>query len=68
MTTLHDLGGELGRHLDTFFWALTISWSRLLARVRSGPKNLRRSHGIGCRSGHLLSANVEVAGVKWWAL
>jgi hypothetical protein len=23
--------------LDTFFWALTISWSRLLARVWSGP-------------------------------
>ena len=23
----------LGRPLDTFFWALTILWSRLLARV-----------------------------------
>ena len=23
--------------LDTFFWALTISWSRLLASVQSGP-------------------------------
>ena len=33
MTTLHDFGGVLGRPLDTFFWALTISWSRLLARV-----------------------------------
>jgi hypothetical protein len=33
MTTLHDLGGVLGEPLDTFFWALTISWSRLLARV-----------------------------------
>ena len=31
MTTLHDFGGVLGRPLDTFFWALTISWSRLLA-------------------------------------
>jgi hypothetical protein len=38
MTTLHDFGGVLGRPLDTFFWALTISWSRLLARVYSGPK------------------------------
>jgi hypothetical protein len=28
MTTLHDFGGALGRPLDTFFWALTISWSR----------------------------------------
>ncbi len=33
MTTLHDFGGVLGRPLDTFFWALTISWSRLLAGV-----------------------------------
>ena len=36
-TTLHDFGGLLGWHLDTFFWALTISGSRLLARVWSGP-------------------------------
>ena len=35
--TLHDIGGVLGRPLDTLFWALTISWSRLLARVWSGP-------------------------------
>ena len=38
MTTLHDFGGVLGRPLDTFFWALTIPWSRLLARVWSGPQ------------------------------
>jgi hypothetical protein len=31
--TLHDFGGVLGRPLNTFFWALVISWSRLLARV-----------------------------------
>ena len=31
--TLHDVGGVLGQPLDTLFWALTISWSRLLARV-----------------------------------
>jgi hypothetical protein len=37
MTTLHDFGGVLGWPLDTFFWALTIPWSRLLACVRSGP-------------------------------
>ena len=37
MTMLHDFGGVLGQPLDTFFWALTISWSRLLARVWSGP-------------------------------
>ena len=36
VTTLHDFGGVLGRPLDTFFWAVTISWSRFLARVWSG--------------------------------
>jgi hypothetical protein len=30
-----------GRPSNTFFWALTISWSQLLARVRSGPQSLR---------------------------
>ena len=38
MTRLHNFGGVLGAPLDTFFWALTISCSRLLARVWSGPK------------------------------
>ena len=38
VTTLHDLRGGLGRPLDTFFRAPTMSWSRLLACVRSGPK------------------------------
>ena len=40
-TTLHDYGGVLGWPLDTFFWALTISRSWLLARVWSGPKLLK---------------------------
>jgi hypothetical protein len=40
VTTLHDFGDVLGRPLDTFFWALTISWSRLLARVWSDPKEV----------------------------
>ena len=35
MTTLHNFGGGLERPLDTFFRALTISWSRHLARVWS---------------------------------
>ena len=35
VTSLHDLGGVLGRPLDTLFWALTILWSRLLACVWS---------------------------------
>ena len=37
MTIVHDFGGVLGRSLDPFFSALTISWSQLLARVWSGP-------------------------------
>ena len=31
--TLHAFEGVLGRPLDTFMWALTILWSRLLARM-----------------------------------
>jgi hypothetical protein len=38
MTALHDVGGVLRRALDIFFWALTISWSRLSARVYRGLK------------------------------
>ena len=41
VTTLHDFGGVLGRPLDTFFWALTISWSRLLAHVWIGHNHLK---------------------------
>ena len=37
VTTLHDFGGVLGWPSDTFFWALTISWSWLSAHVWSGP-------------------------------
>ena len=37
VTTLHDFEGVLGWPLDIFFWALKISWSRLLAHVWSGP-------------------------------
>jgi hypothetical protein len=35
VTKLHDFGGVLRRSLNTFFWALTISWSWLLARAWS---------------------------------
>ena len=34
---------SLGRPLNTFFWALTISWSRLLACVQSGPYSEART-------------------------
>ena len=30
---LHDSGGVLGQPLDTLSWALTTSWSRLVARM-----------------------------------
>ena len=33
VTALHDFGVVLERSLDTFFWAFTMSWSRLLAHV-----------------------------------
>ena len=37
VTIVHDVGGLMGRPLDTFFWALRIAWSWLLACVWSGP-------------------------------
>jgi hypothetical protein len=37
VTTLNDFEGVLRQPLDTFCWALTISWSRLLTRVWSSP-------------------------------
>ena len=35
-----DFGGVLGLPLNTFLWVVTISWSRLLARVGSGPEDM----------------------------
>ena len=37
VTTFHDFGSVSGTVFGHFFWALTISWSRLLARLWSGP-------------------------------
>ena len=37
-TTLHDFGHVLATAFGHFFWALTTSWSWLLARVLSGLK------------------------------
>jgi hypothetical protein len=34
-TTLHDIGGVLGRPLDTFSWALTLLWSRAAVSIWS---------------------------------
>ena len=45
----YDFGGVLGRPLDTFFWNLTISWSRLLARVWSGPKHACKLSSLSIR-------------------
>ena len=36
VTTWHDFGGALGWPLDTFFWDLTIPWSRHLGHLWSG--------------------------------
>jgi hypothetical protein len=38
MTALYEVGGGLGRSLDFFLRALTISWGQLLVCVWSGPK------------------------------
>ena len=40
VTPLYDFEGVLGWPFDTLFRALTISWSRLLARVWRGPKEV----------------------------
>ena len=37
VTSLHDFESVLGWPLITFFWALTVSWSQLLARVWCDP-------------------------------
>ena len=50
VTTLHGFGGALGRPLDTFFWALTIPWSRLLARVKWPPVALTRARKQSTRA------------------
>jgi hypothetical protein len=57
VTTLHDFGGVLGWPLDTFFQSLTISWSRLLAHVRSDPKvtGLVSYHLLRIRAQHFPS-------------
>ena len=48
VSTLHDFGGVLGRPLDNFLWALTISWSRLLACVWSGRSTTFMVFGVTC--------------------
>jgi hypothetical protein len=65
MTTQHDFGGVLGRRpLDTFFGALTISWSRLLARVWSGPKSCK---GMTTYIVYVHGRNSKHVGeVNWW--
>ena len=47
LTTPHDFGGEFGRPLDAFFWALTISRSQLLARVWSGRPKYSQTIFVG---------------------
>ena len=53
MTTLHDFGGVLKRPTDTSFWALIISWSRLLGLCMKWPSHWKehrtRIYGVhGC--------------------
>jgi hypothetical protein len=44
VTALHDFGGVLGRHLDTIFWALTISWSWLFTHKIESPWSCHFKH------------------------
>ena len=51
-TTMLHFGSVLGRPLDTYFWALTISRSQLLACVWSGsqvpsPTHVKKSQHVG---------------------
>ena len=69
VTTLHDFGGDLGRPLDTLFWALTLSWSRLLARVWNGPE-MQRLHEVKVKvlsfsSSEQSSCNSYVFPIVW---
>ena len=75
VTTLHKFAGVLGRPWDTFFWALTMSWSRLLARVWSDREidGIRKGHTSGTRiafvqmrHGHLSEDGTE--SVPWLGL
>ena len=54
-TLLHDFEGvRYWRPLDTFVWALTNSWSRLLVHVWRGPK-LSQAAKASLKSGFFLS-------------
>ena len=48
MTTLHDFGGVLEQPLHAFFWALTISWSRFLARVKWPQYQAYQAYHLWC--------------------
>ena len=65
MTMLHDFGGVLGQLLDTFYQALTISWSWLLARVWSGPNSPDTRDTIFGPSGFAQSLKWEGMGLTY---
>ena len=78
VTTPHDFGSVLGRPVHTFFCALTVSWSRLLARVWSDPyihltfthllcRSLKRS-GNRTWTGSTFFTNESAWSEWWWAL
>ena len=64
MTALHDFGGVVGRPLDTFIWALTISWSWLLAHVWSGPKLIAQFAFKMDNTNIFFGFDLHVCGVK----
>ena len=71
MTTLHEFGGVLRQPLDTFFWALTISWSRPLACAahRTWTKMLKLYVEESSHKYFYWSVQVEPFDHRWiWSL
>ena len=60
MTTLHDFGGVLGRHLDTFSWALTICMVTGIGSCVKWPLEVRG------KVAYLLSLKLQ--GIPHWDL
>ena len=68
VTTLHEFGGVLGRQpLDTFFRALTVSWSRHSVHVCSGPLVMwsKASDESGGRDYYVVEADRDTNQI-WW--
>ena len=61
---IHGFGGTLGRSLDNFFWALTISRSRPLALVGSGPNCALCKEGVDHSYNFTCSVSFPLSGFQ----